>query len=167
MVHLHCQDTLFLGSEGCTDTVCFPYAAFGSLQCGKVLLNTPWQECARVAWFREQGASVSTCWCLRKGWCLLIRACRQMSCRHGAGFKYLQLAGRACLWECTWLMQCSAVQQETWGGPPHSATRARRHALCSSSVGNRQAGKQRWWRNPGLSASVRAAAQTAKPFMPH
>lgn len=168
-MHLHCQDTLFLGSEGCADTVCFPYTAFGSTQHGKVLLNTPWQECAWVAWFCEQGGSVSTCWCLRKGCCLLIRACRQMSCRHGAVFKDLQLTGSGLLVRMH--LADAPVQQETCGGPPCSASQARRHELCTSSMGNRQEGRHHQlppcWGNLGLSASVRGPAQTAKPFMPH
>lgn len=68
------------------------------------------------------------------------------------------------------------MQHVTQGGPPCSAPQARRHALCTSSMGDCQDGRHRQlahhqlplcWRSLGLGASVRAAAQTAKPCMSH
>lgn len=105
------------------------------------------------AGFGERGGSVSTCWCLGKGWCLSIRARRQMSCRHGARFQGLQLPGsgflvrmqladaQMCVWPALQSTQHQCSTEPTEG--PWPCPSARSHT--SGTTGNsRMAGTGGW-----------------------
>lgn len=110
------------------DTICFPHTAFGSVAFlhGKVLVYTPCEARARLTGtggaFGKQGGSIS----FLKGWCLSNRACRQVSCRHRARFKALQLAGSG------FVRMHLAGESQVWPALQSSTAPERGHRPSSS-----------------------------------